>query len=229
MTNFDFQHLILNYYSNKHVIIKKIWVDFFTKSTIFIIDTFHHSISKYIKGALRENSLVVLRFRLTCPQELMSPTHTFPRHTLVSDTHMYPTHTCTRHTHAPDTQMHPNTLAPNTHLHPTHTCTRHTHAPQHTCTRHTLVPDTHMYPRHTLIFFILNHFTFSKNHQKKFHSNHGPNISTTPLRQWHFCQCLTFSWKTLRGKHCRLPNAVMGVVDTFGHILTKKAQKSQKC
>ena len=26
-----------------------------------------------------------------------------------------------------------------------------------------------------------------------------------------------FSWTTLRGKHCRHPIAVMGVVDTFGH------------
>jgi hypothetical protein len=29
-------------------------------------------------------------------------------------------------------------------------------------------------------------------------------------------QCLPFSWTTLRGKHCRHPIAVMGVVDTFG-------------
>ena len=45
---------------------------------------------------------------------------------------------------------------------------------------------------------------------------YGPNISTTPLRQWGFQQCLPFSWTTLRGKHCRHPIAVMGVVDTFG-------------
>ena len=43
-----------------------------------------------------------------------------------------------------------------------------------------------------------------------------PNVSTTPLRQWCFRQCLTFSWTTLRGKHCRHPIAVMGVVDMFG-------------
>ena len=30
-----------------------------------------------------------------------------------------------------------------------------------------------------------------------------PNVSTTPLRQWGFRQCLPFSWTTLRGKHCR--------------------------
>ena len=30
-----------------------------------------------------------------------------------------------------------------------------------------------------------------------------------------FWQCLPFSWTTLRGKHCRHPIAVMGVVDTF--------------
>ena len=29
-------------------------------------------------------------------------------------------------------------------------------------------------------------------------------------------QCLPFSWTTLRGKHCRHPIAVIGVVDTFG-------------
>ena len=44
-----------------------------------------------------------------------------------------------------------------------------------------------------------------------------PNVSTTPLRQWGFQQCLLFSGTTLRGKHCRHPNAVMEVVDTFGH------------
>ena len=43
-----------------------------------------------------------------------------------------------------------------------------------------------------------------------------PNVSTTPLRQLGFWQCLHFSWTTLRGKHCRHPIAVMGVVDTFG-------------
>ena len=41
------------------------------------------------------------------------------------------------------------------------------------------------------------------------------NVSTTPLRQWGFQQCLPFSWTTLRGKHCRHPIAVMGVVDMF--------------
>jgi hypothetical protein len=40
-------------------------------------------------------------------------------------------------------------------------------------------------------------------------------ISTTPLRQCGFWQCLPFSWTTLIGKHCRHPIAVMGVVDTF--------------
>jgi hypothetical protein len=36
-----------------------------------------------------------------------------------------------------------------------------------------------------------------------------PTVSTTPLRQWGFRQCLPFSWTTLRGKHCRHPIAVM--------------------
>ena len=39
------------------------------------------------------------------------------------------------------------------------------------------------------------------------------NVSTTPLRQWGFWQCLPFSWTTLGGKHCRHPIAIMGVVD----------------
>ena len=42
------------------------------------------------------------------------------------------------------------------------------------------------------------------------------NVSTTPLRQWGFRQCLPFCWTTLRDKHCWHPIAVMGVVDTFG-------------
>ena len=47
-------------------------------------------------------------------------------------------------------------------------------------------------------------------------SKYGLNVSTTPLRQWGFQQCLPLSWTTLRSKHCRHPIAVMGVVDTFG-------------
>ena len=46
-----------------------------------------------------------------------------------------------------------------------------------------------------------------------------PNVSTSPLRQWCFRQCLPFSWTTLRGKHCRHPIAIMGVVDTLGQSL----------
>ena len=42
-----------------------------------------------------------------------------------------------------------------------------------------------------------------------------PNVSTTPLRQWGFQQCLPFSWTTPGGKHCRHPIAVIVVVDTF--------------
>ena len=48
------------------------------------------------------------------------------------------------------------------------------------------------------------------------------NVSTTPLRQWGFWQCLLFSWTTLRSKHCRHPIAIMGVVDTFGHYLVNQ-------
>ena len=42
-----------------------------------------------------------------------------------------------------------------------------------------------------------------------------PNVSTTPLRQWGFRQCLPFSWTALRGKHHWHPIAIMEVVDTF--------------
>ena len=42
-----------------------------------------------------------------------------------------------------------------------------------------------------------------------------PNVFTTRLWQWGFLQCLPFSWATLRGKHCRHPNVIMGVVDMF--------------
>ena len=42
------------------------------------------------------------------------------------------------------------------------------------------------------------------------------NVSTTPLRQLGYWQCLPFSWTTLRGKHCRHPIAAMGVVFMFG-------------
>ena len=50
----------------------------------------------------------------------------------------------------------------------------------------------------------------------------GPNESTTPLRQWSFRQCLSFSWTTLRGKHFRKLHCRNGVVDMFGpklHLL----------
>ena len=39
------------------------------------------------------------------------------------------------------------------------------------------------------------------------------NVSTMPLRQWVFWQCLSFSWSTLRGIHCQHS---IGVVDAFG-------------
>ena len=46
----------------------------------------------------------------------------------------------------------------------------------------------------------------------------SPNVSTTPF-EWGFRQCLPFSWTKLRGRHCRHPIAVMGIVDTFGRRL----------
>ena len=60
------------------------------------------------------------------------------------------------------------------------------------------------------IRFVFNKFSFTLRSQYS-------NVSTSPLRQWGFRQWLTFSWTTLRGKHCRHPIAVMGVVDTFEH------------
>ena len=51
------------------------------------------------------------------------------------------------------------------------------------------------------------------------------NVSATPLQHvfqitesgpQQYNKCLPFSWTTLRGKHCRHPITVMGVVDTFG-------------
>ena len=39
------------------------------------------------------------------------------------------------------------------------------------------------------------------NTQEHVDSRLSPNVSTTPLWQWGFRKCLTFSWKTLRGKH----------------------------
>ena len=43
------------------------------------------------------------------------------------------------------------------------------------------------------------------NGQQFIHEHLGLNVSTTPLRQWGFRQCLSFSWTTLRGKHCGHP------------------------
>ena len=53
-------------------------------------------------------------------------------------------------------------------------------------------------------------FTARKDADTKTNPRQRTNISTTPL--W---QCLPFSCTTLRGKHCRHPIAVMGVVDMF--------------
>ena len=67
-----------------------------------------------------------------------------------------------------------------------------------------------------------NCFWFYKIARKKvaFNTNYGLNVSTTPLRQWGFRQCLPFSSTTLRGKHCQHPIAIMGVLDIFGQCMT---------
>ena len=73
---------------------------------------------------------------------------------------------------------------------------------------------TYKWPLSSICFF----FKYYKLDGKSFCSN----ISTTALRQWGFRECLPFSWTTLRGKHCRQPIAVMGVVDTFGPCWTHR-------
>merc|ERR1712051_861896 len=52
-------------------------------------------------------------------------------------------------------------------------------------------------------------------------SRESPKVSTTPLQQWGFRQCLPFSWTTQRGKYCQHPIAIMGVVGTFRHCTLK--------
>ena len=47
---------------------------------------------------------------------------------------------------------------------------------------------------------------------------------TAPYGNGFFWQCLPFSWKTLRGKHCRQPIAVMGVVDKFGLSVVRSGE-----
>ena len=53
----------------------------------------------------------------------------------------------------------------------------------------------------------------------------GYNLAWTYLQphygHWGFRQCLPFKRTTLRGKHCRHPIAVMGVVDTFRPSIIK--------
>ena len=44
----------------------------------------------------------------------------------------------------------------------------------------------------------------------------SPNVSTTPITAMGCRQCLSLSVVQLKGKHCRHPIAVMGVVNTFG-------------
>ena len=58
-------------------------------------------------------------------------------------------------------------------------------------------------------------YNFQLNNGRKI--RYSPNISTTPLWQWGFRQCLPYNQTALRGKHCGHPIAVMGVVDTFRH------------
>jgi hypothetical protein len=58
-----------------------------------------------------------------------------------------------------------------------------------------------------------------------------PERIYNPITAMGFWQCLLFSWTTLRGKHCRHPIAVMGVVDTFGQyglIFIQRSWRNQK-
>ena len=52
------------------------------------------------------------------------------------------------------------------------------------------------------------------------HYSHCLNVSTTPLQQWGFWQCLPFSLTTLRRNHCWHPIAVMGFVDISGILFS---------
>ena len=54
------------------------------------------------------------------------------------------------------------------------------------------------------------------------------NVSTNPLQEWVFWQCLHFSWTTLRVKHCRHPIVVMEPVDTFGLYQAMVLQSSKQ-
>ena len=67
-------------------------------------------------------------------------------------------------------------------------------------------------------------FNFDKRVVIDFWHHACSNISTTPLRQWGFRQCLPFSWTILGGKHCRHPIAVMEVVDTFKLWMTRNTE-----
>ena len=51
-------------------------------------------------------------------------------------------------------------------------------------------------------------------------SMYCPNISTTPLQQWGFQQCLPFSWTTLKDRYCRRPIAVMGRMVVLSRFLS---------
>ena len=61
--------------------------------------------------------------------------------------------------------------------------------------------------------FCISAVAYRKTSNQK--SGVSPNVSTTPLCQWGFGQCLPFSWTQLRGKHFQHPITVVEVVDTF--------------
>ena len=55
-----------------------------------------------------------------------------------------------------------------------------------------------------------------------------PRVSTTPLWQWGFRQCLPFNWATLSGKHLQHPIGVMGAVDILAEDASPWLQGGDK-
>ena len=91
------------------------------------------------------------------------------------------------------------------------------------------IEQSHLWTRNPrIILLVLSWATQQTSLRPKVFTKYMPE-PTIPLRQWGFRQCLTFSWTTLRGKHCWYPIAVMGVVDTFEHGLRRHITILLKC
>ena len=82
-------------------------------------------------------------------------------------------------------------------------------------------------PIHVVTFTLISNLV--TDYIQKRRGEPGSNVSTTPLLQWSFRQCLPFSWTKFVGKHCRHPIALMGVAYTFRHWLCTCIFKSDHC